>query len=215
MNSEQSARGAGFTLVELLVVIAILGVLAAALIPAIGISTLRAQVGETKAEIQRLSTALDTYASQNGDYPWTFLSEKFEFTAPNAINPGIESAVAELSNRDGGPYFEFIEERLSNHDADAYPDPAVKAELNSVFNKLDLFEYCDSWGNPYIYFHNRDYERLQMVIQGEALEPGPVNAGTSLKTGSYFSATGFQVWSCGPDLESQNGDEESDDIGSW
>ena len=62
---------AGFTLIELLVVMVILAVLAAAVIPRVVGRAEDAKRARAVADIESLSTALDMYHTDNGDYPTT------------------------------------------------------------------------------------------------------------------------------------------------
>ncbi|SMP76796.1 prepilin-type N-terminal cleavage/methylation domain-containing protein [Neorhodopirellula lusitana] len=62
----------GFTLVELMVVIAIIGVLAAALVPAINGVISRAKVASIKLETGSIASAIDQYNLKYGDFPPDF-----------------------------------------------------------------------------------------------------------------------------------------------
>ncbi|MEC9095886.1 MAG: prepilin-type N-terminal cleavage/methylation domain-containing protein [Planctomycetota bacterium] len=64
-----SYRHQGVTLIEMLIVIAIIGILAAILLPTIGMVRRSAQEGGMALEIQNLSAAIETYKQTYGDYP--------------------------------------------------------------------------------------------------------------------------------------------------
>jgi len=62
----------GFTLVEMLVVIIIIGILAAILVPTIGIAIRRARVTKIALEISQLDQAVEAYKTLYTDYPPDF-----------------------------------------------------------------------------------------------------------------------------------------------
>lgn len=62
-------NNSGFTLIELIVVIAIIGVLAVVLIPKFGGFTDSAKISAAKSEARSISTAIETFYSENGEYP--------------------------------------------------------------------------------------------------------------------------------------------------
>ena len=59
----------GFTLIELLIVVAIIGILAAIAVPNFLNAQIRAKVSRTMSDIRSLSTALEMYHTDHGDYP--------------------------------------------------------------------------------------------------------------------------------------------------
>ena len=59
----------GFTLIELLIVIAIIVILAAVLIPNLLGARARAQITAMVAELRSISTGMETYSVDNGQYP--------------------------------------------------------------------------------------------------------------------------------------------------
>ena len=70
MDNEFPIRRAGaFTLIELLVVIAIIVVLAAIIVPLVGVTGDKKAISTTRAEIERLSTLISVYKFKTGFYP--------------------------------------------------------------------------------------------------------------------------------------------------
>ncbi|MCA8962320.1 MAG: type II secretion system protein [Planctomycetes bacterium] len=212
---------AGFTLVELLVVLAIIAALAGLLTPAIHYARVKSKRDTTSNLIQQLTLAAESYNGDWGDYPPTTLEGYGVYG--NGVNDGIESFLAHVtSRRKGGPYFDYKEDSLANLDEDTLGVGEVRAELDWVFGDDQLREIIDSFGNPLVYVHNADYERAYKICLGD--DPArklTVRAGRSAKTATYHEPTRFQLWSIGPNSESETGaeppkeGEESDDIGNW
>lgn len=85
----------GFTLIELLVVIAIIAVLASLVLAAAGSVQKKGARSRAEAEIKAVEAALESYKSDNGDYP------------SNDIK-GSANLVSALMPTNGGKiYFEF------------------------------------------------------------------------------------------------------------
>lgn len=64
-SAERASRPGGFTLIELLVVISIIAVLAAMLIPAIGVLRDRTKAAATRDAVMGLSIAITSYAAED------------------------------------------------------------------------------------------------------------------------------------------------------
>lgn len=209
----------GFTLVELLVVIAIISALAGLLVPVVRSAKIKSKKTQAKNTINAMALSLEAYNSDWADYPPTSLSE---YDVPvNGMNDGIESVLAHLtSRRKGGPYYEdYKEEQLENYDDDRVVVAEFLEQINWLFGDDQLRELVDPFGNPFVYFHNRDYEISYKVNQEFGEKSTVVQAGQSKKTATYFSPLKYQMWSMGPNGKSDTGpetdSETSDDIGSW
>ena len=96
----------GFSLIELLVVISIIGVLAGMILStAKGIQTKGAR-SRAESEIKALEAALESYKSDNGDYP---MAMSGGLSATNHPNSGVgpNSLYDVLCSTSGKVYFEF------------------------------------------------------------------------------------------------------------
>ncbi len=206
-------RRGGFTLVEMLVVVAILSLLMGLLLPSLIKVSSRAKETETDTLIKQLMMALQEYEHDYGDYPPTSLKDEGFYS--NKVNDGIESLVVHLSSKaKGPPYVELEEKYYSNLDKDNIP---ASYPLNWFFGDRQAREIVDSWGNPLVYFHNRDYKKPKSYMctyrgLGRKNLSG-FKPGKSKKTATYHSWSRYQIWSIGPDGKNENG--EGDDIGSW
>jgi prepilin-type N-terminal cleavage/methylation domain-containing protein len=205
-------RAAGFTMMELLVVIGVLAVLAGLIFPAVSAARRKAASTSTKAMIERLKLAAESYSADFGDFPPSSLSSVG--VAGNGVNEGIESLIRCVTTRASqGPYLtDFDEKLLSNTDGDSLPktDP-----VDSTIASKELFELADAWGNPLVYYHSRDYKggaKLEryLLMNGEraTCKPRP-----SDKTKSFPNPTTFVIWSVGPDGVNEDG--QGDDVCSW
>lgn len=219
-ESARESRGrtrAGFTLVEILVVVAIISVLAGLVTVSVRYARKLANLKTTRIEIQHLEQAALSYKNAYGDYPPSSLATAFRVKT-NGINDGNESLILHLSGRrKGGPFHEdFPDDRLENRDGDRLDPKAralIKKELDPAWNTAELFEYCDLWGNPYVYIHHRDYAARKIAYEGRDRKRVFVAAAKSAKTGTYHRPTTFQIWSFGPNGVNENG--AGDDITSW
>ena len=62
-------REVGFTLIELLVVIAVIAVLAGMIVGVSGVATTKSRLSRAQAQLQKLTTAIESYNADRGSYP--------------------------------------------------------------------------------------------------------------------------------------------------
>ncbi len=215
-DHERLKADRGFTLIELLTVISILSILIALALGGINAARNRGDEMAVSADLQFLSSAIQQFSEEMGDFPPSGLGDIDRKLSGNGINEGNESLFGFLlSRKRGGPYAELEEDRWVNTDRDhlsGEQKKIVKKEINWVRGNDELLEYVDIWGNPYVYIHNRDYGKKFSYQSPEGLL-FEVEAQKNPATGSYYAPTTFQLWSPGSDGENQNG--EGDDVVSW
>jgi len=187
----------GFTLIELLAVIVILSVLAYFLVTNLSGASKLMDIEITRTNGTKIAIAISEHVEDTGDYPRSNFGGEWG-DPPDNTNLGSECLYLTLCAEKGAGYGEF-DEMLGNLDNDQ-----MARRING-FNALALFELCDQWGNPYAYFHNRDYAREDQYV---TLDPATGESITSTaralknaKTQRYYEPRGFQLISAGPDGE--------------
>lgn len=211
ISSPQTDRAHGFTLIELLVVMGIIALLAGIAIPTIMSVRTAAKKSATGSTLQQMRLAMETYSGDFGDYPPSTLRDCGVKT--NKLNDGIESLVAcFLTEKQNGPYFDFSSDRLINTDNDRV------ANFNKSTNRSGkAYEFSDEWGRPFIYFHNRDYERPQVanryILDAASKRRISAKPQKDEKTDNWHGLFSYQIWSVGPNGRNENGG--GDDIPSW
>jgi len=206
----------GFTLIELLVVMAIIGILITIVLTVPRHLLQKGKIAETRVFLTQITQATEAYHDDDlagaGDYPPTSLRSQGAGT--NGVNDGIESLLAHLMSQRGGPFLADIkpDRQISNTDHDSI----TGWNPNWIFGDTKARELCDSWGNPIVYFHNRDYKSPASCM----LRYRPAKGGDQIcrpqvhsKLGTYPRFSSFMLWSFGPNGKNENGD--GDDITNW
>lgn len=173
-----------FTLIELLTVIAIIAVLAGIVIGVGKRASESGKIARTKAELAALSTALESYKRQYGDYPRTgaaanrviFEEDVEDVVAPDDGHGILFNALAGkrapnvlLSVMDGRALVDFALFTLAV--------PNALPEMGNTTQHANAF--LDPWGRRYVYYY---------------------------KTNTNWSNPSYVLYSVGPD-----GDKASND----
>jgi len=192
LNAQASKRA--FTLIELLIVIAIIGILSAISLGVVKGVKERAGINRAKAELAILSTALDAYKRQYGDYPQAgqsagsdsatsaegttdanvegtsisagLASVKLFNALAGKLGPGTSSSkMAEIT---GKSFVDLGALTLESSKVEDLPASTGTSSVNNTF--------LDPWGNRYLYYYK--------------------TAGSS---GNWPTSRGYILMSAGPD----------------
>lgn len=110
-------RRRGFTIVEMLVVLAIIGVLAAILVPTVGIAMRTVRQGAIRTEMSNLSSAIEQYKGKVGEYP-------IDFSNPSLVFPHIK-AISRTAVGNQTVYADWLTAAL--------PNPHYKAGMPAAY----------------------------------------------------------------------------------
>jgi len=157
-SASRPCGGPAFTLVELLTVIAIIAVLASVVIGLGQHASARGKVVRTKAELAALTTALETYRQQHGDFPRTNDATVMLQALVGKRGPNSESM--------SGPVLLDLALFTTGDSLDPVQSSAAKL--------------IDPWGNAYAYGYysvmgQRGYVLYSAGPDGVALAPEGLN----------------------------------------
>lgn len=201
-------RSSGFTLIEILVVIAII----AAILGGISLMIQAAARARTKTACQgrlaslgacierlRAPDKLNMYPPSRAESligPGTSGHVGKLLGAGNDVNCGIESVYVAMRLKGVNESADGFDEEGSIENLDGDKAAAAVPDLKNV----ELYEYLDPWGNPFVYFNSRDYKDVKkleryMLGNGTEIKVAP----KTLANGEFARPTSFQLFSLGPD----------------
>ena len=107
----------------------------------------RTAMGRAKAELAVISTSLEAYRMQYGDYPWIPSSMPAGITTNEEL---LFNALAGKVGPKGAPLNGrvFLEPSLLNLENDLLPDPDNTSSVSNAF--------VDPWGRRYRYFYKEE-----------------------------------------------------------
>jgi prepilin-type N-terminal cleavage/methylation domain-containing protein len=192
MRSLQARKG--FTLVEILIVISIIALLASMILAGVSYARRRAYEALAKTLVTNLSSAMETYYRDSGEYPGNNRSRFRE--GDNAFPALFEALFGQRPPRGkGGPSSPYMELKESDvvvwdNDEEKYR-PAEPDEIRDP--KMEKW-ITDPWGIPLVYRENKSRTPKRYMHNAQKAD----------------------IYSTGPDRTDQTIEEEKgDDIGNW
>ncbi len=128
-QSKVSKYSRGFTLIELLVVIAIIGVLAAIVIPNIGVARVKARDAQRVTELKGIQSSLGVYYDDQAQYPTTVVVLK---------NTGISLPSALFLDSTSPDYYSYVPYYRSSPLANTWTYDSICGDVSKPCNFYHL-----------------------------------------------------------------------------
>jgi prepilin-type N-terminal cleavage/methylation domain-containing protein len=197
-------RSAAFTLIEMITVIAIIAILAGLVLAVNGLAQKKAARGRAEAEIRALSSALESYKTDNGGYPQD--SSKTDSLDPRnasvAVDPSPQGAVAQSSlflygalTGDSVNYNGVIDsgETAQNYAPDFFKPSRLGGIKDANTGKVTTVQFImDPFGNPY------GYSTAGLAVEQSFRADLSTNPNASRSSQKGYNPT-FDLWSSGGD----------------
>ncbi len=181
----------GFTLVEILIVIAIVAVLAGMILGGVAIARRNAYGALASSAVGNLMTQVKRYYQDMGKYPGSDYPDG-ENAFPALFDALFDERAPKGKGGPSAPYMEYKQKDVCVEADDGSFQKATRDDLDDPKVKKYMF---DPWGMPYVYRENRSRSRQSYMKNPQSVD----------------------IYSLGPDMIDQtiDGEEKSDDIGSW
>ncbi|MGD0088959.1 MAG: prepilin-type N-terminal cleavage/methylation domain-containing protein [Planctomycetota bacterium] len=192
-----ATRRNGFTLIEMLVVIAIISILVSLVVTTSGLIRQRAQVAAVNTLIQGLSSALNRYNVEFGEYPPSSGDDLGDAPIKDSLYRFLCGENGEgLIKVVGANGANAIKQRI---------EPFVDVPKEYLVRDGATTIIVDAWGTPIVYLNCQAYtQRMQ------ANNPGYTD------DGKCHNGSSFDIYSCGPNkVKDPDPLNPIDDITNW
>ena len=201
----RSPRRAAFTLIEMITVIAIIAILAGLVLAINGLVQKKSAMARADAEVRQLSSALESFKTDNGGYPqdanFTDLIDPRKDTIPETNGSGKYSNSSRFlyenltgDANDNGVIDSPTETARSY--AQGFFTPGRLGGIKDSNGKIAIVRYInDPFGNPYGY-STAGLKQEQTYRQGLATNPGTQRPPADQAKG--YNST-FDLWSTAGD----------------
>jgi len=201
-------RQAAFTLIEMITVIAIIAILAGLVLAINGVVQKKSATARADAEIRQLSSALESYKTDNGGYPQD-LAKTDSLDARKTADATDTSATGKLAqsslylyeslsgDTDGNGTIDSTE-TAKNYAPDFFKPSRLGGIKDPNTGKVSPVQYImDPFGNPYGYstaglLLEQEF-RANLATNASATRPAQNSKGTQ-----GYNPT-FDLWSCAGD----------------